>query len=75
MREGLAVTIDEAFLAGLDLVRRAGLAVRGTDIRVLAAERVFTAHAAPVRRDPRFSIEGPQYAKQLILEALALDAT
>jgi hypothetical protein len=63
------MTIDEAFRAGLALVRKAGLPAKGSDIAVLAALRVFEKAAKGVQHDERFPEQGPLYARKLILIA------
>ena len=62
---------QEAFIAGLQMVREAGLAAKGNDTAVLAAGRIFEKVAAGKEHEERFAKEGPQYAKQLILLAYA----
>lgn len=68
-----AISIDDVFLAGLALVREAGLPASGKDVAVLAAYRVFAKHAAGKEDNPQFAEQGPRYAKQLILQAYASD--
>jgi hypothetical protein len=63
------VLIQEAFLAGLDLVRQAGFPAKGNHVQVIAASRVFETAARGKEHDERFPVEGPQYAKRLILLA------
>lgn len=62
---------EQAFKAGLELVRQDGIPAKGNDIAVLAAYNVFSRHAAGKECDPRFEAEGPQYARRLIIMAFA----
>lgn len=63
------MSIEQAFLAGLELVRAAGLDARGKDVAVLAAHAVFTRASRGLESDPRFPAQAPLYAKRLILTA------
>jgi hypothetical protein len=62
---------DQAFQAGLDRVRDAGIPAKGHDVAVLAAHRVFVANCEGKTVDPRFDEQAPGYAMTLILRAYA----
>lgn len=66
------MTVQDAFLAGLELVRSLGIPAGGKDIAVIAAHNVFSGRAADKQGDPRFSVAGPAYARNLILNAYAI---
>ncbi len=65
------LTAEQAFTAGLDMVKAAGLPASGKDIPVLAAYRVFIRKSRGLETDDRFATDGPLYAKKLILTAYA----
>jgi hypothetical protein len=65
------MSIDQAFIAGLDSLRVKGFNPSSKSPQVLAAHSVFSKAAATVQFDPRFPEQGPIYASQLILKAYA----
>ncbi|GDY10814.1 hypothetical protein LBMAG52_43020 [Planctomycetia bacterium] len=67
--------VRQAFMQGLAAVRVAGLAAKGNDVAVLAAQIVFERRSVGKENDSRFPVEGPLYAERLILEAFAAGAT
>lgn len=71
------MTIDKAFAEGLRLFREAlgdkGHLVKGSDVQVLAAHRVFEKRSRGLEHDERFPSQGPAYAKMLIASAYATD--
>jgi hypothetical protein len=66
------MTPDQAFLAGLSLVRADGIPAKGHDVAVRAAHTVFLRRAEGKQFDPRFDADGPRYARQIILEAYSV---
>jgi hypothetical protein len=66
------MTIDEAFRAGMKLVREAGLPIKGTDAAVIVALRIFESDCrGKDTNDPRVAEQAPIHAKRLIIRMLA----
>jgi len=73
------MSIEDAFLEGLRLARaalkEAGCSdennLKGTDIQVLAAQRVFNKKSKGLEHHPDFKSQAPIFAKTLILAAYA----
>ncbi len=68
------MTIQEAFIGGMRLVRESGFEIRPTEPAALVAFGQFEKAANGKDSDPRFATEGPKFAKRLILECLYVKA-
>lgn len=67
------MTVDEAFKAGLALVRDAGMNAKGNDMAVLVAHSRFQTECKRIdTMDERFPTQGPLHARKLILLAYSL---
>lgn len=68
------MTVEHAFNLAMADLRNQGFSFRGKDIAAIAAFEVFSSQASSKQFDPRFKVDGPKYAKVVILRAYMVAA-